>query len=58
MLSKLSAASELVGLVLIAVAIGALAGVWWGIAAAGVFFVLLGVALGRPAVAVPQPGDG
>lgn len=43
--SKLSDVVEIIGLVLIAVAVGALAGAWWGVLALGVAAVVYGIAL-------------
>lgn len=39
----LAAALFVVGLAAVALAVGALAGPWWGVLAAGVFLVVLGV---------------
>lgn len=50
--------SEIVGLLLIAVAVGALSGAWWGVLAGGVELVLLGIATGRTRAPSDTPGDG
>lgn len=54
----LAPALFILGLLAIAVAVGALAGLWWGVLAAGVLLVLLGVlteAGARQATAEPTP---
>lgn len=49
---------ELLGFVLVAVAVGFLAGFWWGVLVAGVLVVALGVVLGVRAERVRVPdGD-
>ncbi len=55
---KLSTACELAGLVLVAAAVGALAGLWWGVLVAGVILVVLGIALGAPALRPPEAKSG
>ena len=55
---SLSDLCELVGLIRIAVAVGALCGAWWGVLVGGVELVLLGVATGRSDVGAVPAGDG
>lgn len=56
-LLDLSDVCLLLGLVVIAVAVGGIFGAWWGALAGGVGLVLIGVAIERTRVVNPPMGD-